>query len=141
MAAGVIQWYFPLSGQEMNRSGGAGAGSSGFGRRPVILPTDDNLDSSGGLKITVAKYLTPSGYDIARRGGLVPDLACGDHPRGPFGQPVTGRRTGLGWLRVGGAAGQNDDSAVDMQDAAVMDACIQLAMQQISNQSTRTVSD
>eukprot|EP00955_Chlamydomonas_euryale_P082098 363670-Chlamydomonas_euryale.AAC.10 len=37
-------------------------------------------NSDGGLRVTVAKYLTPSGYDIAREGGLVPDVVCDDVP-------------------------------------------------------------
>jgi C-terminal processing protease CtpA/Prc len=37
-----------------------------------------------GLKLTVAKYLTPGGYDITRQGGLQPDLACDDFPHGVF---------------------------------------------------------
>lgn len=40
-----------------------------------------------GLKLTVAKYITPSGYDITRKGGLAPDLVCHDHPRGLTGRP------------------------------------------------------
>jgi C-terminal processing protease CtpA/Prc len=35
-----------------------------------------------GLKLTVAKYLTPAQHDIARDGGLMPDVRCDDHPRG-----------------------------------------------------------
>ncbi len=42
------------------------------------------VDGSG-LKLTVAKYLTPAGYDITRQGGLQPDLACDDFPHGVFG--------------------------------------------------------
>ena len=48
---GVIQYYFPI-GQD-----------------------------GAGLKLTVAKYLTPSGHDITRSGGLKPDVQCHAAPR------------------------------------------------------------
>eukprot|EP00884_Botryococcus_braunii_P009004 jgi/Botrbrau1/18104/Bobra.0813s0001.2 len=38
------------------------------------------LGDGSGLKITVFKYLTPSGYDISLRGGLLPDVKCDDFP-------------------------------------------------------------
>ncbi|KXZ50678.1 hypothetical protein GPECTOR_15g362 [Gonium pectorale] len=51
---GLVQYYFPL------REG-----------------------KDGGVRVTVAKYLTPSGYDISSRGaGLIPDRVCTDFPRG-----------------------------------------------------------
>ncbi|GLC39872.1 hypothetical protein PLESTB_001311400 [Pleodorina starrii] len=51
---GLVQYYFPL------REG-----------------------KDGGLRVTVAKYLTPSGYDISgRKAGLAPDRACTDFPHG-----------------------------------------------------------
>lgn len=40
------------------------------------------MDDGSGLKLTVAKYLTPAHYDISRRGGLEPDRACHDYPHG-----------------------------------------------------------
>ncbi|KAG0567495.1 hypothetical protein KC19_7G139300 [Ceratodon purpureus] len=40
------------------------------------------MDDGSGLKLTVAKYLTPDHYDISRRGGLEPDKACHDYPHG-----------------------------------------------------------
>lgn len=40
------------------------------------------MDDGSGLKLTVAKYLTPAHYDISRRGGLEPDKACHDYPHG-----------------------------------------------------------
>lgn len=43
---GLVQYYFPI--------GGRGAGA----------------------KVTIAKFLLPSGYDIAREGGLTPDVPC-----------------------------------------------------------------
>jgi C-terminal processing protease CtpA/Prc len=42
------------------------------------------LGDGSGLKLTVAKYLTPSQYDISRSGGLAPDIACRDYPHGVF---------------------------------------------------------
>lgn len=38
------------------------------------------MGDGSGVKATVAKYLTPSGYDITRAGGLTPDSVCQDHP-------------------------------------------------------------
>eukprot|EP00897_Mesotaenium_endlicherianum_P001537 jgi/Mesen1/1410/ME000130S00497 len=39
------------------------------------------MDDGSGLKLTVAKYLTPGRYDITLNGGLLPDSFCTDHPR------------------------------------------------------------
>jgi C-terminal processing protease CtpA/Prc len=39
------------------------------------------MPDGSGLKLTVAKYLTPSRYDISREGGLQPDVSCSDFPR------------------------------------------------------------
>ncbi|GBF93173.1 histone-lysine N-methyltransferase [Raphidocelis subcapitata] len=51
---GVVQYFFPLS------------------------------DDGAGLRLTVSKYLTPARYDISLQGGLPPDIACRDYPRGVF---------------------------------------------------------
>lgn len=40
-----------------------------------------NKDGSG-LKLTVAKYLSPAKYDITQQGGIRPDIACHDYPHG-----------------------------------------------------------
>lgn len=40
------------------------------------------LGDGSGLKLTVAKYLTPQHHDIATQGGLAPDIACNDYPHG-----------------------------------------------------------
>jgi C-terminal processing protease CtpA/Prc len=42
------------------------------------------LADGSGLKLTVAKYLTPKQYDIVRNGGLAPDTLCRDYPHGVF---------------------------------------------------------
>lgn len=44
------------------------------------------LGDGSGLKLTVAKYLTPKMYDITKHGGLTPDIYCKDYPRGELGQ-------------------------------------------------------
>ncbi|CAM6106245.1 unnamed protein product [Calypogeia fissa] len=53
-------------------------GEKTFGKGVVqyFFPMDDG----SGLKLTVAKYLTPSRYDITKKGGLMPDMACHDYP-------------------------------------------------------------
>ena len=38
------------------------------------------MGDGSGIKATVAKYITPSGYDITRAGGLRPDTACTGYP-------------------------------------------------------------
>ena len=40
------------------------------------------MHDGSGLKLTVAKYLTPNYHDIALHGGIAPDAPCRDHPRG-----------------------------------------------------------
>lgn len=52
-------------------------GEKTFGKGVVqyFFPLED-----AGLKVTVAKYLTPNGYDITRAGGIAPDKACRDYP-------------------------------------------------------------
>lgn len=56
-------------------------GSKTFGKGVVqfYFPMDDE---GSGLKVTVEKYLGPNGYDISRRGGIEPDVACNDYPHG-----------------------------------------------------------
>lgn len=38
------------------------------------------LGDGSGLKLTVAKYVTPAGHDISLEGGLEPDFLCKDFP-------------------------------------------------------------
>ncbi|EFJ41634.1 hypothetical protein VOLCADRAFT_119655, partial [Volvox carteri f. nagariensis] len=62
---------------------GALLGERTFGKGLVqyYFPLREGKD--GGVRVTVAKYLTPSGYDISGRGwGLAPDRVCTDFPRG-----------------------------------------------------------
>ena len=40
------------------------------------------MADGSGLKLTVAKYLTPKSYDISKDGGLNPDIRCKDYPHG-----------------------------------------------------------
>lgn len=40
------------------------------------------MGDGSGLKLTVAKYLTPKLYDISKNGGLSPDIYCKDYPHG-----------------------------------------------------------
>lgn len=40
------------------------------------------MEDGSGIKLTVAKYLTPNYRDIALDGGIEPDQICRDHPRG-----------------------------------------------------------
>jgi carboxyl-terminal processing protease len=40
------------------------------------------MKDGSGIKLTVAKYLTPNYHDISREGGIEPDMQCRDHPRG-----------------------------------------------------------
>lgn len=40
------------------------------------------MGDGSGLKLTVAKYLTPKSYDISKDGGLNPDIRCKDYPHG-----------------------------------------------------------
>lgn len=55
-------------------------GEKTFGKGVVqyFFPMGDG----SGLKLTVAKYLTPKMYDISKNGGLSPDFACKDYPHG-----------------------------------------------------------
>lgn len=81
---GLVQWYFPLGGRLVE----------GPQQRSSSLPSPEGLETAGGLKITVAKYLTPGGWDIARQGGLQPDVACVDHPRERWQTAESGTHTG-----------------------------------------------
>lgn len=45
------------------------------------------MDDGSGIKLTVAKYLTPNYRDISQQGGLAPDLLCHDPPQGVVPQP------------------------------------------------------
>ncbi|BDA50336.1 Carboxyl-terminal-processing peptidase 1, chloroplastic [Coccomyxa sp. Obi] len=56
-------------------------GQKTFGKGVVqfYFPMDD---AGSGLKVTVSKYLGPTGYDISRNGGITPDIMCNDYPHG-----------------------------------------------------------
>lgn len=71
---GLVQFHFPLGG-----GAGGGDASSAASSFP---PSSPLVASGGGLKLTVAKYVGPHGTDVARDGGVLPDLRCADHPRG-----------------------------------------------------------
>lgn len=64
-------------------------GEKTFGKGVVqyFFPMSD----SSGVKVTVAKYITPNGYDITRAGGLAPDVTCHDfrHAGEPSGASDT----------------------------------------------------
>ncbi|KAL3145262.1 hypothetical protein ABBQ32_001001 [Trebouxia sp. C0010 RCD-2024] len=40
------------------------------------------MTDGSGIKLTIAKYLTPGHFDITQSGGLKPDHACSDFPHG-----------------------------------------------------------
>lgn len=40
------------------------------------------MDDGSGVKLTVAKYLTPNYHDVTLKGGIGPDLVCHDNPHG-----------------------------------------------------------
>ena len=40
------------------------------------------MTDGSGIKLTIAKYLTPGHFDITHSGGLQPDYACSDFPHG-----------------------------------------------------------
>lgn len=40
------------------------------------------MTDGSGIKLTIAKYLTPGHFDITQSGGLKPDYACSDFPHG-----------------------------------------------------------
>lgn len=61
-----------------NRAVTVGEKSFGKGVVQYYFP---NKDGSG-LKLTVAKYLSPAKYDITQQGGIRPDIACHDYPHG-----------------------------------------------------------
>jgi C-terminal processing protease CtpA/Prc len=84
---GSVNFFFPL-GDEGGRSGGRVVGPRSSSHGPAAAPSaffppsSPLVASGGGLKLTVAKYLGPHGTDVARDGGVTPDLRCADHPRG-----------------------------------------------------------
>ena len=43
------------------------------------------LSDGSGLKLTIKKWLGPSGFDVSAQHGLPPDVRCGDHPRATGG--------------------------------------------------------
>jgi carboxyl-terminal processing protease len=40
------------------------------------------MTDGSGIKLTIAKYLTPGPFDITKSGGLHPDHVCSDFPHG-----------------------------------------------------------
>ncbi|KAI5066867.1 hypothetical protein GOP47_0017395 [Adiantum capillus-veneris] len=55
------------------------------------------MDDGSGLKLTVAKYLTPKRYDISKQGGLLPNKVCSDYPhaKGMFDECISQAITSL----------------------------------------------
>eukprot|EP00250_Pteridium_aquilinum_P007143 c16926_g1_i1 orf=20-2062(+) len=55
------------------------------------------MDDGSGLKLTVAKYLTPKRYDISKQGGLLPNKLCSDYPhsKGMFDECINQAVTNL----------------------------------------------
>lgn len=73
----------PAAGALHDNSRAVLMGEKTFGKGVVqfFFPMGDG----SGLKLTVAKYLTPKMYDISKNGGLSPDFACKDYPHGESG--------------------------------------------------------
>ena len=55
-------------------------GERTFGK--ALVQSTVLLRDGGALKLTTARYLTPSGYDLAKR-GLPPDVKVADDPKTP----------------------------------------------------------
>lgn len=64
--------------QDNQRAYVVGEKTFGKGVIQFFFPMQDG----SGLKLTVAKYLTPNYHDISMSGGIEPDAVCRDHPRG-----------------------------------------------------------
>lgn len=73
-AASSQLWY-----AETCRATVVGQKTFGKGVVQFYFPMDD---AGSGLKVTVSKYLGPTGYDISRNGGITPDITCNDYPHG-----------------------------------------------------------
>jgi len=84
-ADGAMRWAmamrWPLRRWVCGGSGGLRSGPQYF--YPILVKDAGQYSGKdgSGLKLTVAKYLTPARQDIARDGGLLPDVRCDDHPR------------------------------------------------------------
>ncbi|CAG9462590.1 unnamed protein product [Pedinophyceae sp. YPF-701] len=74
-----------LSGALRDNGRAALIGEKTFGKGLIQYFFNVGGDGSG-VKVTMGKYVTPGGQDIAKTGGLVPDIMCGDHPAGD-GEP------------------------------------------------------
>jgi hypothetical protein len=85
---------------------GAVIGEQTFGKG--VVQYFFRMEDGSGLKLTVAKYLTPNFHDVALQGGLHPDILCTDTPKallpseGLMDQCV---KQGLRYLRVHGNGG------------------------------------
>jgi C-terminal processing protease CtpA/Prc len=40
------------------------------------------MEDGSGIKLTIAKYLTPNYHDVTMQGGISPDVVCHDQPHG-----------------------------------------------------------
>ena len=58
------------------------------------------MKDGSGLKLTVAKYLTPNYHDVALDGGISPDVTCHDYPHSalPRGELDSCIRQGLRYV-------------------------------------------
>ncbi len=77
-------------------------GERTFGK--ALVQSTVLLRDGGALKLTTARYLTPSGYDLAKR-GLPPDVKVADDPATPRRRgPPAGPRARGGRMSRGGPA-------------------------------------
>lgn len=78
LTLGVVTYRVAGALHDQGRAVLMGEKTFGKGVVQYFFPMGDG----SGLKLTVAKYLTPKMYDISKNGGLSPDFVCKDYPHG-----------------------------------------------------------
>jgi carboxyl-terminal processing protease len=80
-------------------AGATVVGTRSYGKG--VFQEEEGLSNGGALKLTVGEYFTPKGVNLARSGGIHPDVKASDNPRTAVDE---GKQRALGVLagQVGG---------------------------------------
>ena len=60
-------------------AGATVVGTRSYGKG--VFQEEEGLANGGALKLTVGEYFTPNGVNLARSGGIHPDVKVSDNPR------------------------------------------------------------
>lgn len=96
------------------------------------------MADGSGIKVTVAKYLTPGPYDITKKGGLQPDIACADFPHAPPPPPsatVATTTAGVDSTFPPGSSSSRRAAQAATRAALDADRCLSIAADRVARRA------